>query len=181
MFLFDRLDRRTNISAICRVTSQNGSRYILLINQCTLVNNMFAKEIQILDPIGRVKFWIYGVIKLGPSIEREDFFFEEKEAGEFFENNSEIIISGAYQKYSNIPESCLRFSPRWRGEIRARCISSTLDENLNNSGILFYFWFAPEKTIVAIRGRRDFFRDKKWANTFFTTKFVENSGFQKKL
>ena len=32
-------------------------RYIPLINQCTLVNDMFAKEIQIFDSIGRVKFY----------------------------------------------------------------------------------------------------------------------------
>ena len=93
---------------------------------------------------------------------------------------AKIIISGACQKYDNIPESCLCFCPRCRGEIWARRMSSTLDENINNSGILLYFWFAPETIILAIRGRIDFFRDKKWAKAFFTTIF-ENSRFKKKL
>ena len=122
--------------------------------------------------------------RTGTTDRERRLFSKKRRQGIFIENNSEKNSFRVHTKsiiISSIPESCLRFvqGGGCRGETRARRISSILDENVNNSGILLYFWFGPA-IILAIRGRRDFFRDKKWKKAFFTTIF-ENSRFQKNV
>ena len=83
----------------CDVTDRY--RYIRLINQCTLVNKIFANEIQILDPIGRVKFYEFMGLwgnRTGTTDRERILFSKKRRQGNYYPRETYILHLGRKRK-----------------------------------------------------------------------------------